>query len=827
MKQMAFGVGLLAAATLLFESTLTRLLAVAQYYHFAFLVVSLALLGFGASGSYLTLVSSWKLSKLKTTKIDAEYGSFLVANASLGFSISVVLVYLVINIIPFDSYSITWDTRQVLYLIIYFIALAIPFLLAGIGIGGALAYSGMPTHLIYAFNLLGSGVGTLLAPGLLWLAGVPGGILASTILGLLATVLAGLRPLNFLFPAKWRLGRNWVYYLLLGIGVVSFGGITLFNLGNRASMGMVISPYKGLAHARRYPGSIIVFSRWNAFSRLDIIAEAGTRMLPGLSYSYPGIPPPQMGLSVDADSLQPLTLTQPGMFEAATYLPEAVAFLLRPQASVLLLEPAGGLGVLQSLAGGATHVTAVVSNPLLLYAITRSVPEYDIFRFPSVNTVVDSPRAYMARTDTNYLLVFLPLTEAYRPVTSGAFSLSEAYYLTVEAIRDMLLHLQPDGILMVSRWLQTPPSESIRLIATVIAAEEQLGYSQPGATIVAYRGIQTMTILVQPDGWSAEELAVIRDFTKRLHYDLVWAPDIHPEETNRFNLLPESVYYETVEKLLFSPDRKGFIDNYPFDISATYDDQPFFYHFFTWKQTPDLIATIGKTWQPFGGSGYFVLIALLVLVTVFSLVLIPLPLLLTTRVSLFGMQTTEQRFRGVGFLIRVMLYFGLLGIGFIFIEIPLIQRFILLFGHPIYAFTIVVFVLLIFSSLGSMLAGNEKLPRRLLFTILLVGSILMPTLSQMLVKEALGWYFPWQVLVSIICLAPMAILMGLPFPIGVAWIKQSRLALIPWAWAVNGCTSVIAGVLAAILALDYGFSLVLYCGALAYLGAYLTIFKDL
>jgi hypothetical protein len=807
-----FRVAALAGASLLLEGSLTRLLAVAQFYHFAFLVVSLALLGFGASGSLLTVFPGLAesspgagedprhLTRAETTLILSGWA----------FAISVGLAYLVVNLLPFDSYSIAWERKQIFYFGIYYLGLALPFLFSGLGIGSALAAHRGRSHLIYAANLLGSGLGVLLAPLALWLGGVPGAVLASALLGLLAAVGGGT-------------GRRGVWDgLARGLfiaGLVAFAVISRGNLGNDVALGMNLSQYKGLAQALRYPGSHRLFGRWNAISRVDVIADAGTRQLPGLSYTYAGIPPPQHGLSLDADALQPISLVTPGSFEAAAYLPEALAFELRAQAKVMVLNPGGGLGVLQALAGGASQVTAVLDNSLTALAVSQTASQADIYSQARVSTVYDTERVFLRRTHDSYRLIFVPLTDAYRPFRSGAYSLSETYGLTVEAFMDMLARLSPDGVLVISRWLQTPPSESLRLIATLAEAMQRRGLSDPGQAIVAYRGIQTMTVLVAPQGWGSAELTTLREFTTDRRFDLVWAPDIIPSETNRFNHLPEPSYYQEVQKLFTTTDRQAYYSAYPFAVTPPSDNQPFFFHFFRWGQTPELLATLGRTWQPFGGSGYFVLLALLALVILLSLVLILGPLALASA----GQRSSGFEVRSHG---RALVYFTLIGLAFLFVEIPLIQRWILLLGHPTYAFTVVVLALLASSSVGSALARVGWIPKRTLFAALLLMVLLVSWLVNWLSGSVLGWPFLIRACLALFSLVPLGVLMGLPFPLGLNWLEQQAPDLVPWAWAVNGCASVVASVLAAILALSYGFTLVLLLGALAYAGAFFTLHRS-
>ncbi len=783
-------VGFLAAAILLLESTLLRLLAIAQNYHFAFLVISLALLGIGASGSALSMRRPSKgESPLATLR-----------RSSLGFSGSVVLAYVAVNLVPFDSYSIAWDRRQILFFGLYYLALALPFFFGGLGIGASLAAASGGSHLVYAANLAGSGLGALLAPAALGIAGVPGAVLASGL-----TAIAGA-----MFTGGPRLRRTGAVFLLAGIGFFAYLGF--LNLQGSALLGMTLSPYKGLSNAMRYPGASLEHSRWNAISRLDLVAGAGTRQLPGLSYTYKGVLPEQLGISVDGNALHAVTLVGPDAFPAGDHLPEALAFRLHPRAEVLVIEPGGGMGVLQALAGGEGPITVVESNPLLSSTVSRAAGSLDPYAEPRLQLVHAPPRAYLRASGTRFDLIAFPLTDAYLPVSSGAFSLRETYELTVESFQAALARLGPDGILVATRWLQTPPSEGLRLVATLTEALERGGHPAQ-QSLVAYRGVQTFTVLVRPGGWPAEDLDQARAFLVERKFDLVWAPDISPEEVNRFNRYPSPDHYLAVRDLLQAGDRSQYTAGYPFDIRPVIDDRPFFFHFFRWEQTPEVLATLGMTWQPFGGSGYLLLFALLALVLLLSALLILLPV--------FAARDGQARVpvvSGAG-QISILLYFACLGIAFLFVEIPLIQRGILVFGHASYAFVAVVPVLLLFSGLGSLAARHRLLPRRMVFA-LLVGAVFAAAFwFPAWMEAAMGWPAATRIPLTLLFLAPLGFLMGLPFPWGLQWLGESAPGLIAWAWAVNGCASVISAVLAAILSLSYGFTTVIVLGGLAYGGA--------
>ena len=544
-----------------------------------------------------------------------------------------------------------------------------------------------------------------------------------------------------------------------------------------------------------------------------MIANAGTRLLPGLSYTFTGSPPPQAGLSLDADSPQPVTLVPFEEFAAADYLPEAVAFRLRPGGRSLVLEPGGGLGVLQALAAASQlsqqSVTVVISNPLVRAAVGQAAPSADVYADLRVRTVIESPRVYLRRVGPAYDVVFLPLTDAYRPISSGAYGLGETYGLTVEAFADALARLAPDGVLVATRWLQTPPSESIRLVATLIEALEERGIAHPGETLVAYRGIQTITVLVQPDGWSADELAAVREFTAARRYDLVWAPDVRDDEVNRFNRLPEPADYQAVRALLAAPDRAGFYADYPFDITPAEDDHPFFYHFFKWRQTPGSPGNVGphlaavrrqRLPDPVGAAG-----AGAGIVGGAD----PGAAGPASRHAAGGPESggvARPRFR----LLRPARHRVSLCRDPIDPALdPAARPRHLRVRHGRA------------QPAAFLRSGQPADARRLAAAAGRVGSAgpdgaAYPTSGCAAGRCGAGLAAVARAAVAVIGLAPLGVLMGLPFPRGVAWLEDGAPRLIPWAWAVNGAASVVASVLAAILALSSGFTVVLLLGAGCY-----------
>ena len=794
-------IGLIAAASLLLETSLTRLFAVSQYYHFAFLVVSLALLGYGASGSILVLAKKFPTFNKISIQKHLRY-------ASLGFVVCVGVAYGIVNTIPFDSYAIAWDKSQFFYLGLFYVALSLPFMMSGYAVGIAIDINQENRHKIYGINLVGSGLGALVAPVVLKLAGVPGAVLLSGVLGLLAII-----SLPYQLPGEnllKGLKRGFVIFLII-MGISVFCIFSARNMDSKAVLGMTLSSYKGLAQAMRRADTESIFSAWNALSKIDVIKSPAIHSLPGLSYVYSDDIPDQLGLSVDAESPQPVTLISPETFTLSHFLPEAVAFKLIPEAKTLIVEPGGGLGVLQALSGGASEVIVIQENPLIEEAIQSTASDFNVFVQPKVRMRFEANRIFMAQNENQYDLIFYPLAETYRPVTSGAFSLTEEFDLTVEGLRAMIENLTGEGIFITTRWIQLPPSDSLRLAATLVKAVEDNGKKYADEGLVMYRGIQTMTILYKPSGWGIAELGMIRAFCDEMRFDLVWLPDIDEAEVNKYNKLQEPAYYQQIKQLIIADNKTEVLDSYPYAITPLTDDGPFFYHFFRWEQTPDVLGSIGHTMLPFGGSGYLVLLFLLFIVGVISSALILLPLLISSIKKEYPGTVREGLDRW-----KVLGYFSVLGLAFLFIEIPIIQRSILLFGNATYAFTIIICVILVFSGLGSLISQSEIFPPKKMMAALIVMSLVISLSMPQLVELSLKFSTPLRILTIVIFLAPMAVLMGMPFPYGLDLIQRADTTIIPWVWAVNGSVSVVASVLAAILILSFGFTWVQFTGGLLY-----------
>ena len=783
------GVAMASSAALVFEIALTRIFASSQGYHFGFLAISLALLGFGASGTLLSLAPAWSRRANRST----------LGLLALIFSISIPSSYLAANYLPFDAYRVAWEPFQFVYLASYLLALVVPFFLAGLLQGLALVHWPSQTAPIYSANLIGSGLGCLIALGALDLSDGPGTVVA-------AAVIASAAAFAFALPSQFETGGELLsQWLTRWLSVLVI--VLLASLLPQVPtwLDARLSPYKPLSQILNYPGTRIIYQAWNAFSHVDVVDSPSLHSAPGLSLSYAGEMPQQTGVVVDADNI--LTLTSrdnlsPGFFDS---LPMSLPYLLRPNARALVIEPGGGMDVLIASNRGARSVMAVEQNPLITNLIEGQYAERAGFVFsqPNVQVANTSGRAYVARNSERFDVIDLALSENFHAVSVGAFALSENYLMTTESFRGYLARLEPNGILVIQRWLQLPPTEEIRAAGLVIAALEGNGVSDPGQHIVAIRSFSTMLILASREAFAPSELEQIKSFAVGRQYDLVYYPGIKRSEANRFNVLQSDLYFESFQGLLSNAAQ--FNAQYDYDIAPPTDGHPFFFQSFKWSQTPTVLALLRRTWQPFGGSGFLILLALLGLVLFLSALLIIPPIILA--------QNRRRRDHALG-LTRPLIYFASVGLGFLFVEIPLIERFILFLDNPVYSFGVVLFALLVFSGMGSLTA--ERMPWRAGMAALIVAIgvyyLGLPSLFALFLRLD----FTPRVFVAILALAPLGFLLGVPFPRGLRLLTRQSLDLVPIAWGVNGFVSVVSSVLATLIALTWGFSFVLLGAGLAY-----------
>ena len=785
---------LISAAALAYEILLMRLLSIIQWHHFAYMIISLALLGYGASGTFLALTRQW---------LQQRFAVVYIASAAL-FGLSMAVCFALAQRVPFNALEIMWDSTQYLYLLFIYLLLFVPFFFAACCIG--LAFISYPVQIsrIYMADLLGAGSGALGIILMLFVLRPETSVLLLAGLALIAALVA-----NLFYYSRLS---NWSSATIIAFAVVLVFGFS------QGWPGLRISPYKGLSQSLQIMDARILNEQSSPLGLLTVVDSPTIpfRHAPGLSLNTRYEPPRQLAVFTDGDGLSVITRYD-GRRERLAYLDDtssALPYHLLQRPRVLILGAGGGSDVLLALYHQAETIEAVELNPLMVDLVRNRNADYAgrLYDNPAVQVVVAEARGYVTGSAKHYDLVHLALLDSFGATNAGVHALSESYIYTVEALQTYLEHLAPNGLLAITRWLKLPPRDSLKLFNTAIDALQRMGVAEPGRHLVLIRSWNTSTLLVKNGHLTVTDMAAIREFCERRSFDVAYYAEMNPGEANQFNILDEARLFDAATALLSSA-RSDFMDRYKFDITPATDNKPHFFHFFKWRSLPELIAL------PTGGRGslvewgYLILVATIVQAFIVGLSLILVPLWITGRKSV---QPAGAR---MGF------YFGALGLAFIFIEIAFMQKFILFLNHPLYAIAVVLSGFLVFAGLGS--GYSVRLAQRLENTrfspiVVAVAGIAGLSLIYVIFLTSIStWLVTLPDVVRIIAatglIAPLGFCMGMPFPLGLAKLAALAPDFIPWAWGINGFASVVSAALATLLAIHFGFTAVVLLALAFYL----------
>jgi len=790
-------VALVSGAALAYELLLLRLFSIIQWHHFAYMVISLALIGLGASGTFLALMRERLLPRISQVFVSCLA---LFGPAAAG-------CYALAQQVGFNTEEIFWDPGQLLRLVIIYLLLAVPFFFAGCAIGIALMGWRESIPRLYGADLAGAGIGSIALMTAL-----------TVVFPLQALSLIALAGSLALLVAVWELRLRWRISPAL-----IFALMALPALAWPWRADLVVSPYKPLSQALRIAGATVLEQRSSPLGLLTVVSNERVplRHAPGLSLQAPAGPPPQLGLYVDAGAVSPITAWDPTAGTAHFgQLTSALPYYLVQPGRVLVLGAGGGGAVQQALALGAERVDAVELNSQVSALVRDQFGAFahGLFQNPRVRLHTADARGFVSTDRAAYDLIQLDLVDALGSSAAGLNALGESYLFTVEAMEDYLARLSPGGMLATTRWVRVPPRDALKLLATAAEALRMLGSSDPGKHIVLIRGWATSTLLVKKTVLTDQELRSLRRFCARRGFDLAYDPSIRAEEANRYNVLRRPWFHDGAVALLGN-ERQGFLARYKFNLTPATDDRPYFGHFFKFKTLPEALSLRGRGGAALVEWGYLVLVATLLQALVGSALLVLLPLTLLQRAR--PAQATLST-------LRLVTCFAAIGLAFLFIEMAFIQRFTLFLHHPLYAAVAVLSAFLIFAGLGSLLANRLAIQRRARawMGFAVIGISLLASIDLALfgtLFELFAGHVLWAKLgIAIILVAPLAFCMGLPLPLALAQVASSQPALLPWAWAINGCASVVSAVLAVMLAIQFGFTLVLILAVLLYALAGLT-----
>lgn len=796
MKRLAyFSIALISASALAYEILLMKLFSIIQWHHLAYMIISLALLGYGASGTFLVFARERLLKHFPYAYI----GNILL------FSLSSVLCYRIAQQIPFNPLEILWEAKQLFWLLGIYLLLALPFFFAANAIALAFIYYKTDISKLYGADLLGAGLGSLSILGLLYLF-FPIYILQIIAFTTLLSAAVGYRAFSLSITLR-------------AVVMIAFSVSVLLWSGKGTTL--TLNQYKDLSQTLRISGTKVIDERTSAFGMLTVVESPKVpfRHAPGLSLTSEVEPLEQLGVFTNGDGLSVIT-KYPENMEKLSYLDHqtsALAYHLGDPDKVLIFGAGGGSEILQALYHKTKEIDAVEIDTQMINLVKKNFADYagGIYGMKNVHIHNSEARGFVASSKEKFDLIQMAMVDSFGASSAGLQSLSENYLYTVEAFQLYLKHLQPDGYLSVTRWLKLPPRDTLKLFATALTALERNGVKNPWEYLALIRGWQTSTLIIKNSAFEPKELEELQRFCNERYFDTAYYNGLEISGANRYNILEKAYFFEGIHALL--KNKEQYFKDYKFDIRPAYDDRPYFYHFFKWNTIEEIFSLRGTGGLNLVEWGYLVLLASLLQAIVASFLLILLPLAQYKRSIKSSIQTTKK---------RVLIYFFVLGLGFLFLEIYFIQRFILFLGNPIYAVAVIFSSFLIFAGFGSSYSkhlsaqkGHQKSARYGIGAIFLFGIFYIVTLDDIFGFLLMQTDFI-KFASSIVLIAPLAFAMGMPFPMGLSELGKHSESLIPWAWGVNGCASVISAIAATLVSIHFGFTVVMVTSLLFYLVAY-------
>ena len=784
-------VALLSGGVLGYEILLARLLAIVHWHHFAYMIIAVALLGFGAAGSLVAVLQGPLLTRFR----------WAFGVAALGFGVGAPLAFALAQSLPFNALEIAWDRAQPGWLFALYIVLSLPFFSAALALALAFRAHAERAGAIYRMDLIGAGLGAL---GMVFLLDALPLADALRAVGLCGAIAGGV---VLLWGEGRRLARG-------GTLLAVCAGLALPAALPDHWLRPHPSPYKGLSLALTAPDARIVAERHGPLGWLAAVESPTVpfRHAPGLSLMAPAGPPEQVGLFTDGGAPSAITRADADLryLEAET---AALPYHLVDRPKALVLGAGGGAEVLRALRHGARAVDAVELNRDVLdvvRAVLAGAPGGQWEGGDVSNHVADA-RSFAARSSEQWDLIQIALVDSFSAAAAGVHALDESLLYTVEAFETFLDRLAPGGVLAVTRWLKLPPRDSLRLLWTARQALEGRGVADPASRLIMIRGWKTTTLAVGERPFAQSQIDGLHTFANDYAFDLVWHPGIVEGDANRHNRLAAPEFYRGAAAIL-GPGPEDFAARYKFALRPATDDRPFFFHTLKWSTLPELLALRAQGGLPLIEWGFVILVATLVQASIAAVVLILLPLL-----SLRSQRTADAPARW-----RVVLFFASLGLAFLFVEIAFMQRFAVFLGHPLYAIAVVLAGLLVFAGLGAgaidrlaRLAGRWPPIVLVAAGIIVVGGAYLGLLPWVF-EAAQGWPTAARLAVALALLGPIGFFLGMPFPLGLKALGARAPALVPWAWGINACASVVSASLATFIALHVGFTPVLGCALVLY-----------
>ena len=766
------------------ELALTRIFSVIMYYHFAFLAISIALFGLSASGVFAYVARGW-LGRYATGR--------LLATESLVYAVAtLVALFFLVRLRVGLNYS---PDNLRLMLTIYALA-ALPFFTGGLVITLAISRLTSRINAVYSADLIGAACGCLVLIPLLDTLGAPGVVLAAAAMSVVAALLFA--------PAAGRASTAVVGSIVLAVPLAG-------QLSGRAGFDVV--------DTKGHRGDRVLFSKWNSFSRIGVYDRTFGDW--SLSPTYIGPRPDSRFMDIDSAASTPILGVTPDLSNAQYLRHELTALAyhlveqrledlpltsnlqpLTPGFKALVIGPGGGRDLVSALVFGAGHVDGVEINPIIANDVMRDrFRDFSggIYTNPRVRITVDDGRSFVRRAPDRYDIIQASLVDTWAATAAGAYTLTENSLYTVDAFNDYLDHLTDGGMLTITRWV----FDGLRLVSLAQEACEARGWSAADRLAIV-RQKDVATFLLKKTPFTAEEITALRTISSQLHFDVLYAPGAPGEVDPVQDELVAGTQLGDYARLIRSTDRHAFYASYPQDITPTTDDRPFFFH--TTKVGDQFHTAFGRSML--FGNGLSALLTLMAISGALVALFVLGPLFVVGRgVSQSGLPW--------------LAYFGALGAGFMLIEVAVLQRFVLLLGHPVYSLTVTLFSLLLGTGLGA--ASSRRFPDNGLRRTGAIALALIAALAVVIIlviTPLVAWAIPFarttRMAIAVATLVPLGIALGLPMPTGLRMLSARAPQLIPWAWGINGALSVVGATLAIFIAMNWGFNTTLLAASGTY-----------
>lgn len=770
---MSAGIALTSGAALALSLLFSRVFSVTMYYHFAFFIVSLALLGIAVGGVAVYVMP----------RVFRDERKLLLAG--LAAALVAPLTLLAVHVAVDNPLSVKLEGDNVGRLLEIYAATAAPFFASGLAVTLVMSAAKDAIGRVYGFDLGGAALGCLAMIPLVSAAGGPGALAIAGATSALGGVFLVLSSRATLVDGS-RTGHG------VAIGVAAVASAVALWVGvGPAQSGDAFRFAQGEKFLRE---DQVIWERWNALSRITVSKSPQ---------------PDHLWIHIDADAATRIfskAVTRDDL-EATQRFSEhrtsSLVYTVRHEGPALIIGPGGGPDVINALRAGVPRIVGVEVNPLIAEAVMKDAfAEYNggLYQRPEVDVVVDDGRSFVRRSEERYSSIQATLVDTWAASSAGAFALTENNLYTADAFEEYLAQLKPDGVLSMTRWYGKPPREMIRLLGLGREALTRMGV--PAAEHAAHfyvAGADRMaTMLLKRSPFTVDEIAALDARAKAARLTVYF--DGGPPDGKS----PIATY--------LAADPETYYAAQSYDARPTTDDRPFFFYN-VWPS--DFFAALGDFAGTERDNLGLAMLQLVLLVSIgLTVLLVLLPLFLFRREVLRGAGRGEK--------LRVIGYFLCLGFGYILVELGLMQRFVLFLGHPIYALAVVIAALLLASGVGSSLSSKlasrfglaraTRLAVIALALLLVLYLIALPPLFHALLGLPLGA----RIAVAAVLVGALGAVMGALLPLGVMRALRVEPELVPWGWGVNGATSVVGSALAVVLSMNVGFSATLVAGLVAY-----------